>query len=206
MTANEEKVLKIVKKIKGKAHSSQIAKELEISSGYADLILKALQRRGKIEYFGGWAFLPQEVEEIAKKEVRKKKAKKVKEKKVKSSLMKLQGMTEELEKSLQKAGYKDIRALAEVSVARLMEDTGLKLKMAANLINGARKILKIIPNITSDSEQEKGKPREKKEKPKKTTTHPPSSHKRAPKQEKTTKRKEEKRITWPTKLLHRLFR
>lgn len=180
----EEKVLKIVKRFKGRVHSLQIAKELKISSGYVDFILKSLQRKEKIKFSGGWAFLLEEkVKETVKKEIpsptkikkgkpkrrRKKKAKKEEKKpKIKRKKRKktetsigLKGITSESEMILQKAGYKNKESLAKASLPRLIADTGIGLKQAANLINGARRSLKIIKNSSANSKKEVKKTREK---------------------------------------------
>ena len=53
-------------------------------------------------------------------------------------------MTKELLHVLEKAGYKTIESLADAPIARLMQETKLKLNEAAGLINKARKALNKI--------------------------------------------------------------
>lgn len=157
MPSTEEKVLKIVKESGGKASSFQIAKELRMSSGYLSLLLQSLRKKGKIEFSGARTFSVRRGprEELPKKRAKKPKlrtkislAVRGKKKKAGRPLKELKGLTKELEATLRKAGYKKIEVLAEVSISRLMEGTGLELKQAAYLINEARRILKIIPNYS----------------------------------------------------------
>ena len=155
MTANEEKVLKTIKDSKGKASSLQIARELKISSGYADLILKALQRKEKIEISGRWVALSKK--ELAKaanpsrKRAQPPKKPKVKRKKVERLFSDLKTITEKSKKILLKAGYKDKQVIAEAPLSRLMENTGLELKQAANLINEARGNFKTVNADVTES-------------------------------------------------------
>lgn len=140
MTANEEKVLKIIKGFGGKVHLLKLAKEFGISSEYAGLILEGLQRKGEVKFQGRWIFLPErklkkQVVQVVKEGVPKKKT---------ASLASLKGMTGELQKRLEKAGYKDLETLANMPICRLMDEIRLELKQAANLINEARRSLKMI--------------------------------------------------------------
>jgi len=136
MPTTEEKVIKIIKDFKGKAISLQIAKELGISSGYTNLILQDLQRKGKIQFSAG------RVSMVATKP--KRKSEKLKRKTTTTSLSGLKGITKQLEKNLKKTGYKNIEALAKAPIAILMDKAGIENKQAADLINGARRKLKII--------------------------------------------------------------
>lgn len=146
MASTEEKVIKTTKDFKGKASSLQIAKELGISPGYTNLILQDLQRKGKIKLSAGRVSIKKEVSASDKLAATKpkRKSKKPKRKKTKSSLTGLKGITKQLEKILKKAGYRNIKTLAEAPIAKLMDGTGLVLKQAADLINEAKRKLKII--------------------------------------------------------------
>lgn len=151
MPSTEEKALELIKDFGGKAHSWQIARQLSISPEYARLLLQALQKTGKIKVFHGWACLSRAKSAKALEE-KPRKPKKIRKEKIKipvihlTPLSKVRGMSQELEKILQKAGYKETEGVAATSLPIFMESTGLELKQAADLINEARRVLKIIPD------------------------------------------------------------
>lgn len=123
----EQKVKDIIAK-KKKVHIQQIARELRISTGYAIFICQALQRRGQIDYSGGWA----NVKGFEEKRVAKKKKGASNE------------VTPKSAKKLKNSGYKTIEDVAEAPLAILMQKVKINLKKAAGIINGARKKLKRI--------------------------------------------------------------
>lgn len=227
MTANEEKVLKIIKDSKGKTSSLQIARELKISSGYTDLLLKALQRKEKMAISGRWVSLSKKElakainprrkrAQLAKKPKRPKRPRqlkkpkrarkprkpkrakkpKAKRRKVERPFSGLKAITEELKKILLKAGYKDKQAIAEAPLPRLMEDTGIELKQAANLINKARGSLKIVnANVTENNPSEESPELESSNQGLNVPSLDPEN----------LKNKNERNKSWLKRILHRFF-
>lgn len=70
MASTEEKVLKLISK-KKEVNIVSIAKEIEISTDYARLICRALQRRGRINFLKDWAEIKLKEKTYLRRQVKK---------------------------------------------------------------------------------------------------------------------------------------
>lgn len=131
----EELVKNIISKHKGAVHKQQIARELKMGLDYIDLVCRGLERKGKIAFSDGSYSL---IVSDHKPHQKEKFISSVSAKSVWSAIPK---MTKELKDILEGAGYKTIESLADAPIARLMQETNLKLHEAAGLINQSRKAI-----------------------------------------------------------------
>ncbi len=146
MPSTAEQVKSIVLKYNGRARKQQIARELNLSLDYAGLICRELERKGKIIFSAGFYSLTKSDYEPQSKSasLRGKQKKFIQHADTKSVLLGIPKMTKSLIDILERAGYKTIESLSDAPIARLMQETNLKLHEAAGLINQARKALNKI--------------------------------------------------------------
>lgn len=147
----------------GKASKHQIARELKISLDYINAILGDLRRKGEVAFFDGFYSLISIKKSVTQEEKREKpvaaklvekwagcRTKKLRSagkkarkpqvgKRGTSSLSGILGISESLARTLEKAGYGTVESLAEAPISRLMDAAKLNLRVAAQLINQARK-------------------------------------------------------------------
>lgn len=143
MPSTAEQVKSIVLKHKGSASKQQIARELKMGLGYIDFICRDLERKRELVFRDGLYFLMTADYKLPKRRTRvihrKYKQKNLISNVYTKSAFLSPKMTKELTKVLRGAGYKTIESLAEAPIARLMQETNLKLYEAAGLINQARR-------------------------------------------------------------------
>lgn len=147
----------------GKASKHQIAREIKISLDYINAILGDLRRKGEVAFSDGFYSLisikksatqeKKREKPVAAKSAEKwvgrrtkklrsagKKARKPRAgKRGTSSLSSILGISESLARTLEKAGYGTVESLAEAPISMLMDAAKLNLRVAAQLINQARK-------------------------------------------------------------------
>ena len=161
MPSTIEQTKEAILKHGGNASKHQITRELKISSDYAGLILGELKRKGEIAFSDGFYVLTastssrstsikkdvtqdKERKKSATHSKRLKRVKKTKKprskKRVPRPLISILGISELLVRTLKKAGYDTIESLADAPINRLMDAAKLELRIAAQLINQARKI------------------------------------------------------------------
>lgn len=160
MPSTIEQVKRVLLEHRGKARKQDVARELKISLDYAGLILGELKRKREVVCSGGFYVLTSIKEDAAQDKEQKKpailskradrrlnglkRAKDIKKprtvKRAPKPLGSILGIGEALALTLEKAGYNTIESLAKAPISRLMAETKLKLHIAAQLINQARKI------------------------------------------------------------------
>lgn len=134
MSSTEEQVKDVILKYGSNVRRQQIARELLLSSDYTELVCKSLERKGEIISSASGYSLVSGRKEVSKKSVRLKKIDIQSE----PHLSDMLGVPKKLINITEKAGYQTIESLADAPVARLMQETNLKLREAAKLINSAR--------------------------------------------------------------------
>lgn len=150
MPSTEEQVKSVILKHDGSARKQQIARELKMSLDYIDFVCRDLERKREITFRDGfYSLIASDIKPHQRRPgvLRGKPRKSPNEMKnvyAKSVLLGIPKMTTSLIDVLERAGYKTIESLAEAPIARLMQETKLKLHEAAGLINQARKALNKI--------------------------------------------------------------
>jgi len=150
MPSTEEQVKSVILKHKSGARKQQIARELNLSLGYMDLICRDLERKGKITFLDGSYLLTtakdasqQRIAPIKKNRKNKSGSRFSKQERgIQNTFAEFIGipkMTKGLIEILEGAGYKTIKSLADAPITKLMQETKLELHEAARLINQARR-------------------------------------------------------------------
>ena len=149
MPSTAEQVKSIISKYNGRARKQQIARELKMDLDYIDFVCRDLERKREITFRDGFYFLATSKNKSYQKN--RTNPRRGKQEKFTSNIIYTESvlsdipkMTEGLREVLEAAGYKTIESLADAPIARLMQETKLKLHEAAGLINQARKALNKI--------------------------------------------------------------
>lgn len=159
MPSTIEQTKEAIGKLGGKASKHQIARELKISLDYAGLICQELKRKGEIVFSDGFYMLtsvkkdviqdkepeksatpPKRIDRRLKRPKGEKRTKKPRVKRhAPHPLSSILGISGLLARTLEKAGYGTIESLRDAPINQLMNAAKLKLRIAAQLINRARK-------------------------------------------------------------------
>ncbi len=161
MTSNERKIVKCLWDEEGRMHIQVIAQKTGISSDYARLLCRSLERGGYLKFAdvnvcclltkGRNRFQDEEITDSDKKSEDENKQDENLVKEIQNEILEeevkldeLKDATPQEKEKLIEAGYKSVEDLAQVPVNRLIQSIGVNLKKAANWINQARRQTGVI--------------------------------------------------------------